>query len=196
MKLSTIKGSRKRKQETSLLKIANIKKAKVEQKMTTIYNIMQKTYKIRTHFPESVLYPAKQQFKHISQQVKSLDVNAIQNSINHCGCVICQSKSMETLQRSQQWQVQRKIQVANRSLVYKKQQKIDYGQKQQITTLLARKTKPVLSHYNPDSMEARLVNFKPSTSEENLSAVCDDIFYRQKVNFYLKHIPKQHVNAK
>ena len=189
MKLKMIKGSRKREQKISLLKIAYNKKARAEQKITTVRKGMQQTYKKQPRFPEDALHS-------VEKQVGRSSTNAIQNSVNHRGCIICRTKYLNILHRNQQKQMKNRFQISNESLIYQNQQMNNFNQQQKHTTILStRKTEPEISHYNQNNMQARLVNFKPSTAVVNSPAVCNDTFYQQKVKFYLKHVSKQHVDT-
>ena len=143
------------------------------------------------------MYPVKKQHRNISQQAEKFDVNAMQKSINHCACILCIRKSMESFQQNQHWQMRNRVQIADKSLMHQKQQNSKYGQKQQKTTWLAKQTQEVISHYNQNSMQARTVNFKPSTVAVKASSVVNKRrgFYQQNVNCHPNFISKEYFDT-
>ena len=187
MKQSVIENSRKRKQKTGLLKIVDSKKARLQHKLTTTARKqINHTDKVQTRFTDSFFYSNEQNHKHVSQQIVNLDANVNQIDINHCACLLCMEKSFEIFK---QRKIEKKMYIPNKSLMFKNQQTSEYGQKQpQTTILLKRNTELKISHYNLNSMQALLVNLKPSTT------VCDN-FYYQNIKVNSSYISKHHVDT-
>ena len=146
MKSTLISSLTKRKQNTSLLKVANIKKRKTHQKTITSSGYVYK----KAEFPENVICPVNKltktrkaqeklmnrQFKHELKPVEMTSLDRNQDFIGHCDCLLCRKK----------YQLKNHIQILN-----------------QRKTLHKQKTKSKASHLNFHMKQAKLTtadNFK------------------------------------
>ena len=133
MKSAAINSSMKRKHNTSLLKVANIKKRRTHQKMIASSDFVCKEVdKIQTDSHDTLLHPVdqltktrttdenllKQQNKYALQQEKMMILDGNQSVMNHCDCRLCRQLSFEIFQLNYQQQDQ--IQLSNQNKVFLK----------------------------------------------------------------------------
>ena len=179
MKLSTIKGLRKRKLNTSLLKIVDSKKPRVQQKATPVYKRREKhhNYNIQSKFTDQQFIVAKRnnnylrhrkQYKHFTQQEKVLNyhANKKKDGIKCCGCLIC-IRRFETFQQNQKHQ----IQMAIRHKTVQSEETNSYVLNQEPTSYLL--LKQFNTEVNLNSMQARLYteeSFNPSKKAQALKS--------------------------
>ena len=130
MKSAAINSSMKRKHNTSLLKVANIKKRRTHQKMIASSDFVCKEVdKIQTDSHDTLLHPVdqltktrttdenllKQQNKYALQQEKMMILDGNQSIMNPCGCQLCTQISLEIFHVNYQRQDQ--IQLSNQNKV-------------------------------------------------------------------------------
>ena len=186
MKITPIKGQMKRKQNTSLLKVANIKKRRTHQTITSSDFVRKETDQIHTFMPETELFPVDQlkmmtrtaneklinhQHKHASQQKEMISLNKNQGDINNCDCIFCRT--------NYQWQNQ--VQTFSHRRISQEQHK-----------------KIKASRFNFNMKEDYLSTadtFKVSLKIQGVNArAVDGNFYQQSDNFNQKYISNQQRN--
>ena len=187
MKSTPRKGQIKRKQKTSLLKVANIKKRRTNKKMTITYGYDHKdALKTKAEFPETVLRPVDQltktraakeklinkQHKEALQQLDMISLDQSHGFISYCDCLLCRN--------NYEWQNQAKI--LNKRKISQQQ-----------------RTKNKASQINLDIEQANRYtaeNFKVFLKTQRVEArvVSDRNFYQQNVDFNPNHVSNQQVN--
>ena len=186
MKSTAINSSMKRKKNTSLLKIANIKKRRTHQKTITSYDyVFKEAETTQAEFPENVLCPVNQltktrtaqekpinqQHKQALQQLDMISFDRNQCVINYCDCLLCRN--------NYQWKNQ--VQTLN-----------------QRKNLHKQKTRSIVSRFNFKMKQAKLTtadNFKVFLKTQGVEqrAVCERKFNQQ--NLFYKHYFVANQNA-
>ena len=187
MKSTLTKGQIKRKQDTSLLKVANIKKRRTYKKTTNTYDYDHKgALKTRAKFPETVLSPVdqltktrtanekltNQQRKESLQQLDMISVNQNHGFISYCDCLLCKT--------NYQWQNQ--VQILNKRKILQQQ-----------------RTKSKASQINFNVKQANqsaASNFKEFLKTQIVEArvVSGGNFYQQNVDFNPKFVSNRQIN--
>ena len=209
MKNLTIIGSRKRKQNTSLLKIKG-KKVRVQQKSTSysVQQQIQQTNKVQKRYNENQLYLdlqcvnakycdekliSRQQHNYVLQNKNVLKLNANKNQsiTNHCECLFCKKKSFENVQRNQ------KNQMAYQHKIFQKQQVRRY-EPQQIPEIgvSVKQFKPEVIHCNPIKRLTIMKNFQTVLRTEAIKPTAvGGKFYQQNVKYNRKFISNKQDNT-
>ena len=187
MKSTPRKGQMKRKQKTSLLKVANIKKRRTNLKTTITFGYDHKdALKIQAAFPETVLSPVDQliktrtakeklvnkQHKESLQKLDIISLDRNHSLISCCDCILCRN--------NYQWQNQ--VQTFN-------QRKIS---QQQRTTSKASQISFNIKQDNHSTADDLKVFLK--TQRVKARAVSNGKFYQQNVDFNQKFVSNQQVN--
>ena len=188
MKSTLTKGQIKRKQDTSLLKVANIKKRRTYKKTTNTYDYDHKgALKTRAKFPETVLSPVdqltktrtanekltNQQRKESLQQLDMISVNQNHGFISYCDCLLCKT--------NYQWQNQ--VQILNKRKILQQQ-----------------RTKSKASQINfnvKQANQSKADNFKEFLKTQIVEArvVSGGNFFQQNVDFNPKYFSNQQNNV-
>ena len=186
MKSTPRKGQMKRKQKTSLLKVANIKKRRTNLKTTITFGYDHKdALKIQAAFPETVLSPVDQliktrtakeklvnkQHKESLQKLDIISLDRNHSLISCCDCILCRN--------NYQWQNQ--VQTFN-------QRKIS---QQQRTTSKASQISFNIKQDNHSTADDLKVFLK--TQRVKARAVSNGNFYQQNADFNPKFVSNQQV---
>ena len=187
MKSTLTKGQIKRKQDTTLLKVANIKKRKTNLKTTNTYGYDHKdALKTQSEFPETVLRPVDQltktrlakeklinkQHKEALKQIEIISVDQNNGFISYCDCLLCRN--------NYQWQNQSQIFSQDKFL----QQQRPKSKASQISFNIKQ-----VNHSTADDLKVFL-----KTQRVKARAVSNGKFYQQNVDFNQKFVSNQQVN--
>ena len=188
MKSTPRKGQIKRKQKTSLLKVANIKKRRTNKKMTITYGYDHKdALKTKAEFPETVLRPVDQltktraakeklinkQHKEALQQLDIISLDRNHSLISCCDCILCRN--------NYQWQNQ--VQTFRQRRISQQQQRT--------------KSKASQINFNvKQANQSAASNFKEFLKTQIVEArvVSGGNFYQQNVDFNPKFVSNRQIN--